>query len=113
MRVLAILALLPLLSGCLTLAEIAERQAQQDDSYCKSIGLNFGTGDYANCRLTLTQARQVQQAQAEANATAMLAAGAAVMASQPPPPPVQPLPNILPQQTRCATYGANTNCTTY
>jgi hypothetical protein len=27
-----------------------ERLAQADDDYCRSIGLQFGTADYANCR---------------------------------------------------------------
>src|SRR6516165_4344023 len=82
--------------------------ADEDDAYCRSIGLNLGTDQYAQCRMLKTQLRQQAQAQAAANSTAMLATAGALMAAQP-APVVQPLPNILPQQTRCQTYGATTN----
>jgi hypothetical protein len=59
-----------------------------------------------------TQLRKQAQPQAAANSTAMLAAAGTLMTPQP-APTVQPLPNILPQQTRCQSYGATTNCTTY
>lgn len=89
-----------------------EKLAQQDDAYCRSIGLNFGTSRYADCRMSQSQARESRHAQSIAAGDSLLATGAAV-ASQSAPPPVQPLPNILPQQTRCQSYGATTNCTTY
>jgi hypothetical protein len=90
-----------------------EKLAQQDDAYCKSIGLNFGTNEYAGCRMVQSQAREERHARAQATGDALLAAGAAAAAAQPQPPQVAPLPNILPQQTRCQTYGATTNCTPY
>lgn len=35
-----------------------EKLAAQDDAYCQSIGLRFGTPDYANCRMITGQQRQ-------------------------------------------------------
>lgn len=114
MRVIGAFSGFLLLSGCAgsPVADALagpEKLAQQDDAYCKSIGLDFGTNQYAGCRMMQDQAR----AERHASSQALLAAGASVVASQPQPAPVQPLPNILPQQTRCQTYGATTNCTTY
>ncbi|SHN66563.1 hypothetical protein [Bradyrhizobium erythrophlei] len=109
-------AALSVLTGCQSIQEAMAKQqeeiAQQDDAYCRSIGLNFGTDQYAQCRMLKTQLRQQAQAQVAANSTAMLATAGTLMAPQP-APAVQPLPNILPQQTRCQSYGATTNCTTY
>jgi hypothetical protein len=120
MRILGIVALGAVLGGCAgsPMADAIagpEKLAQQDDAYCKSIGLNFGTSQYADCRMVQSQAREERHARAQASGDALLAAGAAVAAAQPQPAMVQPapLPNILPQQTRCTTYGATTNCTTY
>jgi hypothetical protein len=118
MRILGIVALGGALCGCAgspVADAIAgpEKLAQQDDAYCKSIGLNFGTNQYAGCRMVQSQAREERHARAQATGDALLATGAAVAAAQPQPPQVAPLPNILPQQTRCQTYGATTNCTTY
>lgn len=118
MRIVAALPMFLLLSGCAgspVADAIAgpEKLAQQDDAYCKSIGLNFGTREYAGCRMMQSQARDERHARSQAIGDSLLAAGAGVAAAQPAPPPVQPLPNILPQQTRCQTYGAATNCTTY
>jgi hypothetical protein len=62
MRILSIFVFLPLLgcAGSPVGDAIAgpEKLAQADDNYCKSIGFKFGTPNYANCRLTLTQQRQ-------------------------------------------------------
>jgi hypothetical protein len=119
MRILGIVALGVALGGCAgspVADAIAgpEKLAQQDDAYCKSIGLNFGTNQYAGCRMVQSQAREERHARAQATGDALLAASAAVVAAQPQPQsPPPPLPNILPQQTRCNTYGATTNCTTY
>lgn len=118
MRAIAVLTGFLLLSGCAgsPMADAIkgpEKLAQEDDAYCRSIGLAFETPRYADCRMLQAQARNARHAQSQALGDSLLAAGAAVAASQPSPPAVQPLPNILPQQTRCQTYGATTNCTTY
>lgn len=41
-----------------------EKLAQRDDTYCRSIGLKFGTSDYASCRMQTTQRREDQHFQA-------------------------------------------------
>jgi hypothetical protein len=118
MRVVGVLVALSLLSGCAgspVADAIAgpEKLAQQDDAYCRSIGFNLGTNQYAGCRMMQSQAREERHARSEAIGNALLGAGSAMVASQPQAPAVAPLPNILPQQTRCQTYGQTTNCTTY
>jgi formylglycine-generating enzyme required for sulfatase activity len=45
-------------SACQSSKGIAERQAAEDDKNCKSIGLSFGTLDFANCRLRLAEVRK-------------------------------------------------------
>lgn len=40
-----------------------EKLAQQDDAYCRSIGLKFGTSDYASCRMQTTQRREDKHSQ--------------------------------------------------
>ena len=60
MNVIAALIGFLLLSGCAgspVADAIAgpEKLAQQDDAYCKSIGLNFGTSQYADCRMVQSQ----------------------------------------------------------
>jgi hypothetical protein len=57
-----------------------EKLAQQDDAYCKSIGLSFGTQDYANCRMLQDANRESRHAQANALSDSLLAAGATVAA---------------------------------
>jgi hypothetical protein len=90
-----------------------EKLAAQDDAYCTSIGLKFGTDQYAGCRMVQSQAREERHAASIAAGDSLLAAASVVAANQPQPPAVAPLPNILPQQTRCQSYGRTTNCTNY
>lgn len=118
MRILGAFAGFLLLSGCAgsPVADALagpEKLAQQDDAYCKSIGLTFGTNQYAGCRMVQSQARDERHARSQAAGDALLAAGANVAAAQPQPVQPAPMPNILPQQTHCQTYGGTTNCTTY
>lgn len=120
MRVLAVFIGFLLLSGCAgsPVADAIlgpEKLAAQDDAYCKSIGLVFGTSQYAGCRMVQSQGREERHAASlVAGDTLLAAAAAGAAAAQPQYPTVQPLPNILPQQTRCQTYGGTTtNCTTY
>jgi len=118
MRILGIVALGVALGGCAgspVADAIAgpEKLAAQDDAYCTSIGLKFGTDQYAGCRTVQSQAREERHAASIATGDNLLAAAAVVAANQPQPPAVAPLPNILPQQTRCQSYGRTTNCTTY
>jgi hypothetical protein len=71
MRIFAAVAGFVLMSGCAGSVigdgdGIAgpEKLAQQDDAYCRSIGLKFGTPDYANCRMQTTQRREDRHFQA-------------------------------------------------
>jgi hypothetical protein len=68
--------------------------AQRDDTYCRSIGAVPGTQNYMNCRLTVSQNREVNHANRLAIAQAGFAAASA--ATAPPPVVVQPMPSILP-----------------
>ena len=90
-----------------TLAGCASRQelAQRDDEYCHSIGLQFGTPQYAECRMTKDQQRADRR---RAVAAALSATGAALIASgnrsydppQPAPPPVM-CNRVAPGQMIC------------
>jgi hypothetical protein len=64
MKLVAAIAAACLLSGCagsvIGDALNPEGVASREDGYCKSIGLQFGTPDYATCRMNL-------QAQTNAN----------------------------------------------
>src|SRR5450759_779699 len=68
--------------------------AQRDDAYCRSIGAVPGTESYINCRLPVSQNREVNHANRLAIAQAGFAAASA--ATAPPPVVVQPMPSILP-----------------
>jgi hypothetical protein len=73
--------------------------AQRDDAYCRSIGAVPGTQNYMNCRLTVSQNREINHANRFAAAQAGLAAASAASAPQ---PVIQPTPSILPPPpTRC------------
>lgn len=99
------------LAGCASSEQIAQRNSAaqaamvaQDDSYCASIGAPPGSPNHTQCRLTMLQRRD-QQAAADsarqmAASQALLATGAA-LAAGPNLDPVTPVPNIIPQQTRC------------
>lgn len=58
-----------------------EALAQRDDAYCKSIGTNLGTPEYANCRMLAEQNRANRHAASLGLAAAGAAAGAAYVAS--------------------------------
>jgi hypothetical protein len=47
----------------------ADAVAAREDAYCRSIGLNPGTSEYANCRMTMNNQRQ-QRHQAAVQGTA-------------------------------------------
>lgn len=49
-----------------------EAVAAREDAYCKSIGLQFGTPEYANCRLTVGSQRAQNHQAAVNNAAANL-----------------------------------------
>ena len=44
-----------LLAGCMTQKEREAKLAAADDDKCKSFGLQFGTPQYADCRVKMTQ----------------------------------------------------------
>ena len=63
-----------------------EKLAQQDDAYCTSIGLSFGSPDYAKCRMMRDRARQAHHDRM----LGVAATGLAIAATPPPAPaPVQ------------------------
>jgi hypothetical protein len=47
-----------------------EAVAEREDSYCRSIGLQFGTPEYASCRMQTTQGRQARHQMAIQGAAA-------------------------------------------
>lgn len=59
-KVVVIVALAAGLGGCAS----AEKVAEQEDGYCASIGLKFGSPDYANCRMGLRQEREARRERA-------------------------------------------------
>lgn len=74
-----------------------EKLAAQDDSYCKSIGLKFGTGDYANCRMIQSQQRDQRHSARLAIASQSLQA-------------MQATPTVT---TTCNRFGFQTTCTSH
>jgi hypothetical protein len=70
-----------------------EKLAQDDDAYCKSIGLSFGTPDYAKCRMMRDQARQAHHDRM----LGVAATGLAIAATPPPAPSSVPGPLSTPQ----------------
>jgi hypothetical protein len=81
--------------------------AQRDDAYCRSLGVMPNTENYMTCRLTVTQQRNESHAASLALASRAFGT-AAILTARPPLQPVQPMTNILPQQTRCRhiNYGS-------
>jgi hypothetical protein len=86
-----------------------EKLAHEDDAYCRSIGTNMGSPEYANCRMVMTQRRDAKHA-----AGAQLASQA--LSDFKPVSPnyvVGPNPPIVmqpPRNTTCQTFGNTTNC---
>jgi len=76
-----------------------EKLAQQDDSYCRSIGLQFGTADYATCRQQATNNREARHAHRLG-----VAATGLQIAVQPPPQ--------TSTTTRCQKIGVEMVCNT-
>jgi hypothetical protein len=74
-----------------------EKLAQADDSYCRSIGLQFGTPDYANCREAATQRRDNHHARG----AAMVSQGLAIAATPPPQTSCTSVRNGNVVQTNC------------
>ena len=72
-KLIAVIATACLLSGCagsvIGDALNPEGVAEREDGYCKSIGLQFGTPEYASCRMNL---------QAQTNANHQRAIGSAM-----------------------------------
>lgn len=93
MRSFLILTSALLLTGCAgsplgdTIAG-PEKLAQQDDLYCRSIGLQFGTPQYAECRMHTTQQREQRHEGYRNRAIAGLAVAAELNRPTPPPPTV-------------------------
>lgn len=90
MRFIFILLVSTILTGCAgSIAGDAlagpEKLAQQDDTYCQSIGTRFGTTEYATCRENATARREAHHAQGRA----LAAAGLAIAATSPPSPSLQ------------------------
>ena len=103
MRFLVIISALFVLSGCAgspvgdALAG-PERLAAQDDSYCQSIGLKFGSNEYANCRL-------IQSEQRDRRHTARLGIAARSLSNL-----SMSTPNST-VTTTCNRWGDQTTCT--
>ena len=74
MKFLYILSLALLLTGCVSAAEQARRDAayraqidDRDHNYCSSkLGLKRGSSSYSSCRLQITQLREARYARQDA-----------------------------------------------
>ena len=61
-----------------------EAVAAREDAYCRSIGLNPGTPEHANCRMTVNNQRQQRhQAAIQGNATGLQQWGQSIQTGQP------------------------------
>ena len=94
MRVLALVVVLCSLGGCAgSIVGDAmagpEKLAQRDDAYCQSMGLKFGSRDYAQCRLVQDHQRAVHHARMGAIAATGLAIAAQPAPAAAPAPIVQ------------------------
>lgn len=104
MRILLLFPILSILAGCAgspvgdALAG-PEKLAAQDDSYCQSIGLKFGSNEYANCRLIQSQQRDIRH-------TARLGIAAQSLSKLSERPASNPTVN-----TTCNRTGNQTTCT--
>ncbi len=103
MRFLMLFSALLVLSGCAgspvgdALAG-PEKLAAQDDSYCQSIGLKFGSNEYANCRL-------IQSEQRDRRHTARLGIAARSLSNLSTPAPSSTV------TTTCNRWANQTTCT--
>lgn len=99
MKVILLIAVIAALAGCKTNAErLAERTAE-DDAKCKSYGMQFGTPQFADCRMKLDQMREARALQDYADQQRTLDN---IQRSMAPKPAIQ---------TTCNTYMGTTNCT--
>lgn len=96
MRFILLAGLFAGLAGCMTAQERAQRQAAADESQCANFGFQFGTPEFAQCRMNLATQR-------EANDAALVGA---MLASR--PPPYRPPPP--PPQTTCIMNGNVMTC---
>lgn len=108
MRIFAVFVAAVSLSGCAGSPvgdAIAgpEKLAQQDDAYCRSIGLRHGSPDYAGCRMVQTQQRETKHAAAVSSAAGGIrAAGDAAS---------RPAPRMAPStRTTCSRNGNQVEC---
>ena len=104
MRVLMLFPVLFILTGCAgspvgdALAG-PEKLAAQDNAYCQSIGLKFGSNEYANCRL-------IQSQQRDRRHTARLGIAAQSLSNL-----STPTPSPTSITTNCNRLGNQTTCT--
>jgi hypothetical protein len=62
MRAITLLLCMMAVSACQSSSGIAERYDAEDDKNCRSIGLTFGTLEYAGCRMRLAQVHEIEAA---------------------------------------------------
>lgn len=86
-----------ILAACAT----PEQLAKQDDAFCTSLGLNFGTPEYAQCRIAVATDRSQRQ---QAVSQGLMSLGGAMMLQnqqQYQSPTYTPAPSL---QTNCTGY---------
>lgn len=71
----------------------------EDHKKCASMGYAAGTSNYLQCRNMLTNEKAVADARQQAGTQALIAAAAATRNNSSLGP--DPIPSVLPQQTRC------------
>ena len=104
-----------MLAGCAQMREnlrrAEEREAAQlaaaDDATCRSYGINFGTPQYAQCRMLVAQQRAQAADAQQQRGLMMMGLGAGMMQTP------QPAPRPAPTMTDCYRAGAIVQCRSY
>jgi hypothetical protein len=97
MRNLILIAVIGL-GSCVSAQERQQKIAAEDDAKCKSYGLQYGTSQYAECRMRIDQQRA-------ANGAAAYAAFLGYMA--------ETQRQQQPTTTSCNAIGSTINCRSY
>lgn len=98
MRLILLVAVIAL-AGCKSQQQVLAERTAEDDAKCKSYGMQFGTPQYADCRMKLDQAREARALQDYADQQRTLDN---IQRSMAPKPMIQ---------TTCNTYMGTTSCT--
>jgi hypothetical protein len=95
----AFLCLIIALAGCKSQQQLLAERAVEDDAKCQSYGMQFGTPQFADCRMKPDQMREARALQDYADQQRTLANIQRSIALKP----------MI--QTTCNTYMGTTSCT--